>query len=148
MVEDDIGYYEHPKNGWGIKRARTTKQLRSWEIARELRSLEAINKEEFGGVAYPAIYILFVGKNKVYIGEDKRKFLAINSGELWRKAEKKLLCGEDMKLLLIAKRFLSVLAVKNLKVGKSHLEGANPAAPLILCKGEAATSFFPETVCC
>lgn len=71
MIEDDIGYYEHPKNGWGIKRARTTKQLRAWEISRELSSLEAINREEFGAVAYPAVYILFEPKHKAYIDEAK-----------------------------------------------------------------------------
>jgi len=70
MFEKDIGYQEDPRNGNDIIRARTTKLIRSWEFNRSQKSLKAIN-EEFGKIEYPCIYILFEGKNKVYIGEAK-----------------------------------------------------------------------------
>ncbi|HHT9133726.1 MAG TPA: GIY-YIG nuclease family protein [Candidatus Avalokitesvara rifleensis] len=70
MPDNDIGYHQDPRNGKGILRARTTKQIRSWEIPKAIRTLESLN-EEFGGIEFPGIYILFEGKNKVYIGEAK-----------------------------------------------------------------------------
>ena len=70
MFNNEIGYHEDPRNGYDIIRARTTKQIRSWEMNRTIRGLEALNIE-FGGIEYPGIYILFEGKNKVYIGEAK-----------------------------------------------------------------------------
>lgn len=71
MSNNDIGYYEDPENGDGIIRARTTKQIRSWEILRTMKALEELNKE-LGQIEFPGIYILFEGeKNKVYIGEAK-----------------------------------------------------------------------------
>jgi len=69
MTNNEIGYHEDPKNGNGIKRARTTKQIRSWEIPRDLKALEALNNE-FGKMEFPSVYILFE-KNKVYVGEAK-----------------------------------------------------------------------------
>jgi len=72
IVEKNIGFNEDPKNGFDIVRAKTTKQLRSWEFARTLKALEYINNEEFGKLPYPGIYILFETKSrKVYIGEAK-----------------------------------------------------------------------------
>ena len=70
MANNEIGYHEDPKNGNGIKRARTTKQIRSWEIPRDLKALESLNSE-YGKLEFPSVYILFEGKNKVYIGEAK-----------------------------------------------------------------------------
>jgi hypothetical protein len=70
MSNNDIGYHEDPRNGNGVLRARTTKQIRSWEIHRTIRALEALNNE-FGGIDFPGVYSLFEGKNKVYIGEAK-----------------------------------------------------------------------------
>lgn len=70
MPNNEIGYYEDPKNSNGITRARTTKQIRSWRIPRATKSLEKFNSE-LGGIEFPSIYILFEGKNKVYIGEAK-----------------------------------------------------------------------------
>lgn len=70
MSNNDIGYHEDPRNGNGIIRARTTKQIRSWELPRSIKALEALN-DELGRIEFPGNYILFEGKNKVYIGEAK-----------------------------------------------------------------------------
>lgn len=70
MSNNDIGYHEDPKNSDGIIRARTTKQIRSWEIPRTMKALEVLNNE-LGKIEFPGIYTLFEGKNKVYIGEAK-----------------------------------------------------------------------------
>ena len=70
MSNNDIGYHEDPKNSDGIIRARTTKQIRSWEILRTMKALEVLNSE-LGKIEFPGIYILFEGKNKVYVGEAK-----------------------------------------------------------------------------
>ncbi len=71
MVEEsEIGYYEDPKNGDDIIRARTTRQIRSWEIPRSQKALEVLN-DELGRIPFPGLYILFEGRNKVYIGEAK-----------------------------------------------------------------------------
>ncbi len=67
MSNNDIGYHEDPKNSDGIIRARTTKQIRSWEIPRTMKALEVLNNE-LGKIEFPGIYTLFEGKNKVYIG--------------------------------------------------------------------------------
>lgn len=68
MDPEDIGYSEHPQNSNGIIRARTTRQVRSWHIARKERALQAF-KRELETVQYPALYILFEKKVKVYVGE-------------------------------------------------------------------------------
>ena len=70
MSNSDIGYHEDPRNSDGIVRARTTKQIRSWEILRTMKALEVLNNE-LGKIEFPGIYTLFEGKNKVYIGEAK-----------------------------------------------------------------------------
>jgi len=70
MSNSDIGYHEDPRNSDGIIRARTTKQIRSWEILRAMKALEVLNNE-LGKIEFPGIYTLFEGKNKVYIGEAK-----------------------------------------------------------------------------
>jgi len=70
MSNSDIGYHEDPRNSDGIIRARTTKQIRSWEILRTMKALEVLNNE-LGKIEFPGIYTLFEGKNKVYIGEAK-----------------------------------------------------------------------------
>ena len=70
MSNNDIGYHEDPRNSDAIIRARTTKQIRSWEIPRTMKALEVLNNE-LGKIEFPGIYILFEGKNKVYVGEAK-----------------------------------------------------------------------------
>ena len=65
----DMGYYEDPPNGDGIVRARTTKQIRSWEFDRSARRLEVLHAE-FGGIQFPCVYVLR-DRRKVYIGEAK-----------------------------------------------------------------------------
>ena len=67
MADTEIGYHEDPKNSNGIIRARTTKQIRSWQIPRSIKALEKLN-EEMGKIASPGNYILF-DRMKVYIGE-------------------------------------------------------------------------------
>ena len=67
MQDDGVGYHEDPKNGNGIVRARTTKQIRSWEIPRTSKAIEKLNKE-MGEIDFPGNYTLFDGM-KVYIGE-------------------------------------------------------------------------------
>jgi hypothetical protein len=73
MSNNDIGYHEDPKNSDGIIRARTTKQIRSWELPRTMKALESLNNE-LGKIEFPGIYTLFEGKNKVYIGEAKNVY--------------------------------------------------------------------------
>lgn len=71
MIPDsEIGYYEEPKNSDGIIRARTTKQIRLWEIPRTIRSIETLN-DELGRIEFPGIYVLRKGKNRIYVGEAK-----------------------------------------------------------------------------
>lgn len=57
MTEDNLGYYENPKNGEGVIRAKTTGQLRSWELPRSFKALETLNKE-LEKIEFPSIYIL------------------------------------------------------------------------------------------
>jgi len=68
MTDNGIGYLEDPKNSNGIIRARTTKQIRSWEIPRSQKALEKLNKE-MGGLQFPGNYVLFEGTKKIYTGE-------------------------------------------------------------------------------
>lgn len=71
MEENNIGYYEDPKNGESIIRSRTTEQIRSWDFPRSLKALEIFNSE-LGKIDYPGIYILIETKlNKIYIGESQ-----------------------------------------------------------------------------
>jgi len=68
MTDNGIGYLEDPKNSNGIIRARTTKQIRSWEIPRSQKALEKLNKE-MGKIEFPGNYVLFEGTKKIYTGE-------------------------------------------------------------------------------
>lgn len=69
MEEQNIGYYEDPKNGDEIIRSRTTEQIRSWDFPRSLKSLEKF-KNELGTAAFPGLYLLIETRsNKVYAGE-------------------------------------------------------------------------------
>jgi len=68
MPDPAIGYHEEPTNSNGIVRARTTAQVRSWLIPRKERALHAL-RHELETVEYPGVYVLFEGKNKVYVGE-------------------------------------------------------------------------------
>ncbi len=70
MTNGDMGYTEYPKNGTGIKRSKTTKLVRTWEMARSLGTLKELDAE-MGGLDFPGLYILFEGDRKVYIGESK-----------------------------------------------------------------------------
>jgi hypothetical protein len=67
MSNNEIGYHEDPKNSNGIIRARTTKQLRSWQIPRSMKALEKLS-DEMGGISFPGNYVLF-DHMKVYVGE-------------------------------------------------------------------------------
>ena len=69
MTNSEVGYYEDPKNGDGIVRARTTIQIRSWELPRNIKALEKLN-EEMGKVEFPSNYVLF-DNMRVYVGEAK-----------------------------------------------------------------------------
>ncbi|MBW1614302.1 MAG: hypothetical protein JRJ57_10115 [Deltaproteobacteria bacterium] len=70
MSEQTIGYIQVPKNSNGITRSKTTVLLRSWLLDRSLKQLEKINRNEWGKLEFPSIYVLFE-KNKVYVGEAK-----------------------------------------------------------------------------
>jgi predicted GIY-YIG superfamily endonuclease len=70
MPDSEIGYYEEPKNSDGIIRARTTKQIRSWEMPRTIKAMETLN-DELGRIEFPGIYFLREGKNRIYVGEAK-----------------------------------------------------------------------------
>ena len=78
MSNNDIGYHEDPRNSDAIIRARTTKQIRSWEIPRTMKALEVLNNE-LGKIEFPGIYILFEGKNKVYVGEAKNIYIRLKT---------------------------------------------------------------------
>ena len=78
MSNSNIGYQEDPENSEGIIRARTTKQIRSWEIPRTMKALEVLNIE-LGRIEFTGIYILFEGKNKVYIGEAKSIYIRLKT---------------------------------------------------------------------
>ena len=77
MNDNGIGYHEDPKNSNGIIRARTTKQIRSWQIPRSLKALEKLN-EEMGNIPFPGNYILF-DRMKVYIGETSKIYDRLKS---------------------------------------------------------------------
>lgn len=70
MTEQTIGYVQVPKNSNGITRSKTRSLLRAWLLERSLKQLEKINRNEWGKLEFPSIYILFE-KKKVYIGEAK-----------------------------------------------------------------------------
>jgi len=71
LNEQEIGYIENIVNGSSIVRARTIRQVRSWQFPRSLGALEHLNNE-FGNLDFPGIYILIDSKsNKVYKGEAK-----------------------------------------------------------------------------
>ena len=77
MNDNGIGYHENPKNSNGIIRARTTKQIRSWQIPRSPKALEKLN-EEMGNIPFPGNYILF-DRMKVYIGETSKIYDRLKS---------------------------------------------------------------------
>jgi len=68
-IDKDYGFYEDPADGLGITRAKTLKLVRSWSIPRETFSLEGFTHEELRDVEFPAVYLLFEGPKKVYVGE-------------------------------------------------------------------------------
>jgi hypothetical protein len=72
MIDNkDIGYYEELINGSSIVRARTIRQIRSWDFPRSIDSLETLHSE-FSKSDFPGIYLLFESKgSRVYIGEAK-----------------------------------------------------------------------------
>jgi len=69
MQNNGVGYHEDPKNGNGIIRSRTTRQIRSWELPRTVKALEKLNAE-MEKIEFPGNYILF-DDMKVYVGEAK-----------------------------------------------------------------------------
>ena len=78
MAENNIGFYQEPKNGNGIIRARTTLQIRSWDIPRKQQSLERFNTD-IGKTEFPGLYMLFAKNNKVYVGEAKNLYIRIKT---------------------------------------------------------------------
>src|SRR3989344_407261 len=74
--ENDLGFHEEPKDAKGIKRARTTGELRAWEIPRGIKFLEVF-KTETGGLDFPGLYILFSKGGKVYVGEAKNLYIRL-----------------------------------------------------------------------
>ncbi|HLG29053.1 MAG TPA: GIY-YIG nuclease family protein [Candidatus Brocadiales bacterium] len=78
-IEDRFGYHQAPKNGVGIIRARTTGQLRLWEVPRTLQALETV-KREWGNLEYPGIYILIdIGGKRLYVGEAKDLYIRLKT---------------------------------------------------------------------
>jgi len=77
MNDNGIGYHEDPKNRNGIIRARTTKQIRSWQIPRSIKALEKLN-DEMGNIPFPGNYILF-DHMRVYIGEASKIYDRLKS---------------------------------------------------------------------
>jgi hypothetical protein len=77
MTEENIGFYEEPRNGNGIVRSRTTLLIRSWDMPRSQKALERFNTE-IGKSEFPGIYILFA-KNKAYVGEAKSLYERIKT---------------------------------------------------------------------
>lgn len=70
MPQNNIGFSEEPKNGDGIKRARTTGQIRAWQIPKTIAALQRFY-EEVGKSDFPGLYILAAKNLRVYIGEAK-----------------------------------------------------------------------------
>ncbi|MHA1279995.1 MAG: hypothetical protein ACTSQ8_22605 [Candidatus Helarchaeota archaeon] len=65
---DDSGIFiTHPRNGAGIIRSQTM-TLRIWDVPRSQHSF-SILQSEMNQEQYPALYILFEGDRKVYVGE-------------------------------------------------------------------------------
>lgn len=77
MANAGLGYEQQPENSNGIIRARTTQQLRAWQIPRTINALEKW-KQEICGIPLPGNYILFDGK-KVYIGETQNIYQRLKS---------------------------------------------------------------------
>ena len=76
LKESDLGFHEEPKDLKGIKRARTTGQLRTWEIPRGSKFLEVF-RTETGGLEFPGLYILLSKGGKVYVGEAKNLYVRL-----------------------------------------------------------------------
>lgn len=77
MAQNNIGFYEEPRNGNGIVRSRTTLQIRSWDMPRSQKALERFNAE-IGKSEFPGVYILLV-KNKAYVGEAKSLYARVKT---------------------------------------------------------------------
>jgi predicted GIY-YIG superfamily endonuclease len=77
MTQNGIGFSEDPRNGNSIIHARTTGQLRSWEMPRSQRSLEGFNSE-IGKSDFPGVYILLV-KGKAYVGETESLYTRVKT---------------------------------------------------------------------
>lgn len=68
MLDDSIGFQDDPRNGFQVKRSRTSENVRAWEFPRSLGVIDVL-KSELGNVPFPAIYMLFERGDRVYIGE-------------------------------------------------------------------------------
>ena len=77
MNQNNIGFYEEPRNGDDIVRSRTTLQMRSWDMPRNQKSLEAFNTE-IGKSEFPGVYIL-LARGKAYVGEAKSLYTRIKT---------------------------------------------------------------------
>jgi hypothetical protein len=78
LSQDNIGFYEEPRNGNGIIRSRTTLQLRAWDMPRTQKALERFN-EEIGRTDFPGIYILLTRVIKAYVGEAKSLYTRLKT---------------------------------------------------------------------
>ncbi len=86
MIDNrDVGYYEELINGSSIVRARTIRQIRSWEFPRSLESLQTLNNE-FAGADYRTLIeeLNFFLNRKNLIGKfiEKRNEEEVLSDEL------------------------------------------------------------------
>jgi len=128
MSNDEIGYYEEPKNSDGIIRARTTKQIRSWEMPRTVKAVETLNKE-LGLIEFPGVYLLFEGKNRAYVGEAKNIYNRLkthisNPDEKIKNWDKVLVINDGRPATLsdfndtVVRKALELYLIKLLKANK------------------------------
>jgi len=128
MDEFAIGYHEDPKNCNGIIRARTTKQIRSWELPNSNKALEILNAE-LGGIEFPGVYIVFVNASTIYVGEAKNIYNRLkthinNPDEKIRNWEKAIVINDGRQATqsdfndTVVRKFLELYLIKLLKVNK------------------------------
>lgn len=78
MTLKALGFSEEPANGNGIVRARTTGQIRSWDMPRSQKALERFN-DEISKADFPGIYMLLAKNKKIYVGEAKSLYERIKT---------------------------------------------------------------------
>lgn len=158
MENAEMGFYEEPKNSNGIKRAKTTRQIRSWEIDRSQKSFEVFRKET-GQSSYPGMYILFEGKNKAYVGQakdiyDRIKTHMATPDEKIEKWNKMLIISDGRPANLsdlndsVVRKGLELYLIQLLKVNKYHVvsqgepQNYNPTQNVLLKSYSDELDFF------